>query len=130
MDLPLPEGTQANFGAVPLLGEPGVVAFARDIAAYLHRLHRTPTAVRYSEEGPDRLTTRVAYQLDGPLVEVTVHDGDLGLRVDGRAIDLPFSPRDPAWAIAWAVHVHADQDRTAGMESTDRRRDRLAADGT
>jgi hypothetical protein len=34
---------------------------------------------------------------------VVVYHGDLTLSVDGHAVDLPFSPRDPAWAIAWTM---------------------------
>lgn len=116
MDLPLPEGTQANFCAHPELGEYGVVTFARNIAAHLHQLRQTPTAVHYHEDGDWRAgsdVTRLMYQLGGHHAEVTVHHGDLALTVDGRALDLPFNPRDPAWAIAWKIHTHLDDLRRA-----------------
>jgi hypothetical protein len=132
MDLSLPPGVEANFGAVPKLGELGVVTFARDLAGYLHQLHRTPRTVDYREEAGDAegpqvapptttTTTHLVYQLPDRLAEVTIHrDGTVVLTVDGREIDLPFSPRDLAWAIAWRIHLDADQprDTAAGLSDT------------
>jgi hypothetical protein len=108
MDLPLPQGTQANFEAAPQVGELGVVSVAREIAAYLSQLGRTPTTVHYRDEGPDQLTSRLTYQLVDHVVELIARHGDLELLVDGVAVELPFSPREPAWAVAWATQERLD----------------------
>jgi hypothetical protein len=84
------------------------VTIARQIAVYLPQLRRTPEIARYSEEGLYRLTTRLTYQLGGHDVTVTIRHGELELVVDGDAVELPFSPRDPARAVAWAVYLHLD----------------------
>jgi hypothetical protein len=121
MDVILPDGTEANFPASPTVGELGVVTFARQVAAYLHQhLQRTPDSARYSEEGPERQTTRLTYRLDGHAAEVTIRHGKLELVVDGDAVELPPSPRDPAWAVAWAIHWHVDDQDATERSSHDR----------
>jgi hypothetical protein len=119
MDLTLPEGVEANFAAAPVVGELGVVTFARRIAAYLHHLQRTPEAAHYREDGPNSLTTHLTYRLGGHIAEVTVRRGALELVVDGNPVELPLNPRDPDWAVAWAVHLHLDDQEAMERSSRD-----------